>query len=96
MQIKWLRKALTNLDDEAKYIAQEDPKAARLVVHRVVQAVSLLSDNPALGHPGRVPGTHELVIPKTRYIVPYRVRPRLQRIEILRVFHTSRKPPERW
>jgi toxin ParE1/3/4 len=90
MQIKWLRKALTNLDDEAKYIAQEDPQAARLVVHRVAQAVSLLSDNPALGHPGRVPGT------KTRYIVPYRVRPRLQRIEILRVFHTSRKPPERW
>ena len=96
MQIKWLRKALKNLDDEAEYIAQENPQAARLVVYRVVQAVSLLSDNPALGHPGRVPGTHELVIPKTRYIVPYRVRPRLQRIEILRVFHTSRKPPERW
>jgi len=96
MQIKWLRTALKNLDDEAEYIAQEDPQAARLMVHRVVQAVSLLNDNPALGHPGRVPGTHELVIPKTRYIVPYRVRPRLQRIEILRVFHTSRKPPERW
>ncbi len=95
MQIKWLRKALKNLDDEAEYIAQEDPQAARLVVHRIVQAVSLLSDNPALGHPGRVPGTHELVIPRTRYIIPYRVRPRLQRIEILRVFHTSRKPPER-
>ena len=96
MQIKWLRKALKNLDDEAEYIAQEDPQAARLVVRRVVQTVSLLSDNPALGHPGRVPGTHELVIPNTRYIVPYRVRPRLQRIEILRVFHTSTKPPERW
>ena len=96
MQIKWLRKVLKNLDDEAEYIAQEDPRAARLVVHRVVQAVSLLSSNPALGHPGRVPGTHELVVPKTRYIVPYRVRPRLRRIEILRVFHTSRKPPERW
>ena len=96
MQIKWLRKALKNLDDEAEYIAQEDPHAARLVVHRIVQAVSLLSANPALGHPGRVPGTYELAIPKTRYIVPYRVRPRLQRIEILRVFHTSRKPPERW
>lgn len=96
MQIKWLRKALKNLDDEAEYIAQKDPQAARLVVRRVVQAVSLLTNNPALGHPGRVPGTHELTIPNTRYIVPYRVRPRLQRIEILRVFHTSRKPPERW
>ena len=58
--------------------------------------MSLLSDNPSLGHPGRLPSTHELVIPKTRYIVPYRVRPRLQQIEILRVFHASRNLPERW
>jgi toxin ParE1/3/4 len=96
MRIKWLRKALKNLDDEAEYIAQDDPQAARVVVQRIVQTVSLLSDNPSLGHPGRLPGTHELVIPKTRYIVPYRVRPRLQRIEILRVFHASRKLPKHW
>ena len=96
MQIKWLRKALKNLDDEAEYIAKDDPQAARLVVQRIVQTVSLLTENPSLGHPGRLPGTHELVIPDTRYVVPYRVRPRLQRIEILRVFHASRKQPERW
>jgi toxin ParE1/3/4 len=96
MQIKWLRKALKNLDDEAEFIAQDDPQVAQVVVQRIQQAVALLRDNPALGHPGRLPGTFELVIPKTRYIVPYRVRPRLQRVEILRVFHTSRKLPKRW
>lgn len=96
MQIKWLRKALKNLDNEAEYITKDDPQAAQLLVRRIVQTISLLAENPSLGHPGRLPGTHELVIPKTRYIVPYRVRPRLQRIEILRVFHTSRKQPERW
>jgi toxin ParE1/3/4 len=96
MQIKWLHKALKNLDDEAEFIAQDDLQTAQVVVQRIQQAISLLGDNPALGHPGRVPGTRELLIPKTRYIVPYRVRPRLQRIEILRVFHTSRKPPKRW
>lgn len=96
MLIKWLRKALKNLDDEAEFIAQDDLKAAKVVVQRIQEAISLLRDNPALGHPGRVPGTRELVIPKTRYIIPYRVRPRLQRIEILRVFHTSRKLPKRW
>jgi toxin ParE1/3/4 len=96
MQIKWLRKALNNLDKEADYIAQDDPQAARVVVQRIQQTVLLLKDNPALGHPGRLPGTCELIIPKTRYIIPYRVRPRLQRIEILRVFHASRKPPKRW
>ncbi|GMR18685.1 MAG: type II toxin-antitoxin system RelE/ParE family toxin [Gammaproteobacteria bacterium] len=96
MEIKWLRKALQNLDQEAAYIAKDDPQAARLLVQRIHHTVSLLSNNPSLGHPGRLPGTHELIIPETRYIVPYRVRPRLQRIEILRVFHASRKLPERW
>ena len=96
MKIKWLRKALHNLNKEAEYIAKDEPQAAQLVVRRIHHTVSLLSNNPALGHPGRLPGTYELIIPKTRYIVPYRVRPRLQQIEILRVFHTSRKQPERW
>lgn len=96
MQVEWLKKALQNLEDEAEYIAQEDPAAASLVVQHIVKSIDLLRENPALGHPGRIHGTRELVIPDTRYIIPYRVRPRLQRIEILRVFHTSRRPPQRW
>jgi plasmid stabilization system protein ParE len=35
-----------------------------------------------------------LVVPKVRYIVPYRVRG--ETVEILRVFHASRRLPERW
>jgi len=96
VQIKWLRKALANLQAEAEYIAKDDPEAARLVVQRIQQSVSMLSENPMLGHPGRLPGTHELVVPRTRYFVPYRVNTRLQRIEILRVFHSSRKLPSKW
>ncbi len=96
MQTKWLRKALENLDNEATYIARDNPAAARDIVQHIYRTVALLADNPAPGHPGRVPGTRELVVPDTRYIIPYRVNPRLQRIEILRVFHVARKPPERW
>jgi toxin ParE1/3/4 len=94
MRVRWLRKALANLDAEASYIATEDPAAARLVVARVLTAVDRLTEQPALGRPGRVPGTRELVVPKTRYIVPYRVR--RETVEILRVFHASRRLPERW
>jgi toxin ParE1/3/4 len=94
MRVRWLRKALANLDAEASYIATEDPAAARLVVARVLTAVGRLTEQPALGRPGRVPGTRELVVPKTRYIVPYRVRK--ETVEILRVFHASRRLPERW
>lgn len=96
MEIRWLRTALRNLDQEAEYIAKDDPQDAQLTIRRIYHNVLLLRDKPSLGHPGRLPGTHELDIPKTRYIVPYRVRPRLQRIEILRVFHASRKLPGRW
>lgn len=94
MRVRWLRKALRNLDDEASFIAADSPEAAQLVVQRVLDAVAMLLEQPGMGRPGRVPGTRELVVPKTRYIVPYRVRG--QTIEILRVFHTSRRLPERW
>lgn len=91
MRIRWLRKALRSLDEEATYIAAEDNAAARLVVRRIFESVQQLVDHPGAGRPGRVPGTRELVVRNTRYIIPYRVRADV--VEILRVFHTSRRPP---
>ena len=96
MEIRWLRKALRNLDEEAEYIARDNPEAARQLVRRIYQATCLLADNPAMGHPGRLPDTRELVVPGARYIIPYCVRPRAGRIEILRIFHMSRRAPEKW
>lgn len=95
MQVKWLRKALQNLYNEAAYIAQENPVAARQMVQLIVDAVALLPANPSLGRLGRLPGTRELIVPNTPYIVPYRVRPRLAQIQILRVFHAARQLPQR-
>lgn len=94
MRLRWLRKALRNLDDEATYIAADDTAAARLVVKRVLDAVAQLPAQPGLGRPGRVPGTRELVVLKARYIVPYQVRGEV--IEVLRLFHPSRRWPDRW
>jgi plasmid stabilization system protein ParE len=94
MRVRWLSQALRNLDDEASYIAQDDPKAAQLVVQRILDSIAMLPEQPGIGRPGRVPGTRELIVLKTRYIAPYRVQG--QTIEILRVFHTSRRPPTRW
>jgi plasmid stabilization system protein ParE len=94
MRLRWLRTALRILDEEAAYIAADDPAAARLVVARVLEAVTQLADQPGLGRPGRVPGTRELVVARTRYVVPYRVK--RDAVEILRLFHTSRRLPQRW
>ena len=94
MRLRWLRKALRNLDAEAAVIAADAAAAARLVVKRALDAVLILAEQPGLGRPGRVPGTRELLVAKTRYIVPYRVRG--ETVEILHVFHTSRRLPDRW
>jgi toxin ParE1/3/4 len=94
MQVKWLRKALQNFDDEVTHIAQDDVSAAHVVAQRVMTAVALLADQPGLGRPGRVPGTRELIVAKTRYVVPYRVKG--DTVEVLRVFHTSRRLPDKW
>ena len=94
MRIRWLRKALQNLDEEAAYLSQQSPQVARRFVESVNAAVNRLAEHPAMGRPGRVQGTRELVITDFPYLVPYRVRN--QSVEVLRVFHTSRTPPTRW
>ena len=91
--IKWLRVARQNLDDEATSIAQDDAAAASRVVARVLEAVAQLAHQTGLGRPGRVPGTRELVVLKTPYLVPYIVDG--DQVIILRVFHTSRRLPKR-
>ena len=94
MQITWLKTALKNLNEIAEYIAQESPQAASQVVEAIETQVNLLATQPALGRPGRVLGSRELVISNTHYLVPYRIKNNA--VEILRVFHTSRRPPKTW
>jgi toxin ParE1/3/4 len=89
VRVKWLRAALANLNPEAEYIAGENPAAAAKVVAAIHQAVENLRRYPAMGRPGRVAGTRELIIAGTPYIVPYRVRD--ETVEVLRVFHGARR-----
>ena len=96
MPIKWLATALRNLEEEAEFVARENPAAAQALVQRIHTAVNHLEANPQLGRPGRIHGTRELVVANSPYVIPYRVRPRLNRVEVLRVFHASRRLPERW
>ena len=91
----WSPEAIDDLVALRAYISEDDPTAARRVALRIIKAVeSLLSDNPEVGRPGRVPGTRELVVPRTSFIVPYRVRG--STLQILRVYHAARRWPEQF
>ena len=92
MQVRWLGLATLDLENVEAYIARDDPRAAVETVLKIVRAVSFLKEQPGLGRSGRVPGTKELIVPNTSYIVPYRVQENI--IQILRVYHTSRKWPD--
>lgn len=94
MRIDWLAQTRRNLIQEADYLAAKNPAAAHDMLQTIRSAVSLLAQQPGSGRPGRVPGTRELVIQRYPYLIPYRVSG--DALEILRVFHTSRKPPEKW
>lgn len=91
MPIRWLHKALRSLEQAHDFLAQESPEAAIQLVFKIRVATDKLASYPAIGRPGRVDGTKELVILGSPYLVIYRVKG--QRVEILRVLHGSRKYP---
>jgi toxin ParE1/3/4 len=89
----WSPEAIDDLAALRAYIEQDDLSAARRVALHIIENVeTLLPGNPEIGRPGRVPGTRELVIPRTPFIVPYRLVGNT--IQILRIFHGARRWPE--
>ena len=91
MRVRWLHRALQNIDDIATYIASDNPVAARVVVSRIRRRTSTLSRHPRSGRTGRVDTTRELVIAGLPYIVIYTIS--LDEVHILRVLHTSQQYP---
>jgi len=83
--------ALSDLDELMDYIAKDNPEAATKVAEKIWETTRMLSDHPAMGKPGRVPGTREIVAAGTAYIIPYRVV--ANEVQILRVLHGARKWP---
>jgi len=80
----WSPEAIADLVALRAYVEEDNPAAAqRIALHILHNVESLLP---------RVPGTRELVIPRTPFIVPYRLLGNT--IQILRVFHGARRWPE--
>jgi toxin ParE1/3/4 len=94
MIIVWSPQAINDLAALRAYIAEDNPAAAQRVVLNIIGSIEQLVDHPQMGRAGRVLGTRELVVPRTPYIVPYRIRN--NRLQVLRLYHGARKWPERF
>jgi toxin ParE1/3/4 len=93
MDVRWTRKALENLDAIAAYIARDNPVRAGSFVGEIKDKTNLLARFPAMGRPGRVPGTRELVVHEN-YVVPYRVKDDV--VQILRLQYVALLWPQRF
>ncbi len=93
MKVEWLPIAEADRERQLDYIAKRNLRAAVNMGDAIEAAVSRLSRHPHSGRLGRVNGTRELVIPRTPYIIAYRVEE--SAVVIARLLHSSQKWPTR-
>lgn len=94
MNLVLLRRALRDINGIHDFIAQADPAAAIAVVERINKSLKLIESNPNAGHPTLERSIREWSVPGLPYVIPYRIKS--AQIEILRIYHTSRKRPADW
>ena len=68
--VRWSALALDELDRIGDYISQDDPDAADAMLDRIEATAEKLGII-ATGHPGRVNGIYEKLVPRSRYIIAY-------------------------
>lgn len=91
MHIRWLERAEADLSEAIEYLLLRNPAAAIHVYDEIRTQVALLAEQPGRGRPGRVPGTRELVVNRTPYLVPYTVDLKANCLIVLRVLHGARR-----
>jgi addiction module RelE/StbE family toxin len=92
MQIVWTKRSIRELDAIGAYISELNPDTATRIVNDIYSKTEkLLSANPFVGRIGEIQGTRELIIPRTPYIIAYRVNE--NQVEILFVQHGAREWP---
>jgi toxin ParE1/3/4 len=92
VKLRWTRVARADINTAYDYVAVDSAGAADQFLERIQQAATVLVRHPMAGRVGRIPGTRELVVAGTPWIIPYRVRRGF--VDILAVMHGARKWPD--
>jgi addiction module RelE/StbE family toxin len=88
LKVRWTRPALVDFIEAQTFIGRHDPTAAQQIARRLWEAVEGLKDHPQIGRPGHAAGTRERVVPRTPYLIVYRVAN--ETVDILRLWHGRR------
>ena len=91
MRLAWTVRARHARAAAIDFIAQDNPEAALSQLAEIERQTGRLPHHPAIGRPGRVPGTRELVINRTPFILVYRVEG--EAVRILHFLHGAQQWP---
>jgi toxin ParE1/3/4 len=91
VNVAWSRHALDDLEGIWRYVAADDRAAADALVGRIDVATQNIGQFPGGGRAGRVPGTREHPVARTRYVLVYRVVG--DEVQVLRVLHGAQDRP---
>lgn len=89
MHVTWADSAQRDLDAALAYLQQESPRGARRVSERIFQAVGLLERFPEIAPASRHRGLRQMVVPRTPYLVIYRIEG--DRVEVRAIVHASQR-----
>ena len=92
MRLEWLPAALTDRDAIYDYISADNRHAAIDIDLKIETQADQLRLYPQSGRPGRIAGTRELVIPRSPYLLAYRVDG--PSVLVLRVLHAAQSWPD--
>ena len=77
---------------QLRYIGGDNPRAALRIDDQIESQTRLLAMSPMMGRAGREPGTREMVINRSPFVLVYRVL--RSRIEILHLLHGRQQWPQ--
>lgn len=90
MNVRVTEDAASDLENITTYIGREDGVAAERVIDQIRNVMGLLAEWPHLGHDGIVEGTYERTVPRTPYVIVYRIDLGSQdELIVLRVPHAA-------
>lgn len=91
LSIIWSQPARSDLANIIRYLANQNPFAARRIKKIIEEAILPVAEHPYLFRCGRVAGTREIVA-HTNYIVVYRVD--ALHLTVLSVLHARQEYPK--
>jgi len=91
MKIIWSAASVRQLQQVFDYLQGESSGPATTMRRRILETVLRLGQMPFSGRIGRVEGTREAVVPRTPYLVVYRVSEPF--VEIVGIWHGAQQWP---